>query len=110
MTFRKLLLKAIILWLAVTVLGSVIHLIIWDTLYTAPELSNWRPLIGLRGVLLLLPFGWFIALLTPAFLLVLLGVYLSKRIGTHKYLAFSVFGGLVFAWFWPRAFFTMMSV
>jgi hypothetical protein len=110
MNYGNLLLQAIVIWLVVTALGSVCYTLIWDAFYIAPEYSDWRPLNDLDGILLLLPFGWFISLLTPASWLIIAGVYLSKRLNTRKPLLCSVLGGLLFSFFWPEIFSEMMGI
>jgi hypothetical protein len=107
--------KVILAWLSLGVacsaISSTASLLYWEFTYVQePNVRIWSPIDDVVGMFVIMPFGWIIALITPAGWLSIIGLGLSLYKKSFKPLVLSAVGSLLFGVFWPKYFVGIMGI
>ena len=82
----------------------------WDLTYEPEPRVDWRPIDDYLGMLIIMPFGWLISIMTPAAWISLTGLIIALYKISFVPLALSVVGSIIFGLYWPKAFVAMMGI
>lgn len=93
-----------------SILSSLLSLFYWQFTYVQQLNSDWSPISDLFGMLMIMPFGWLMSVMTPAGWMSIVGLCLALYKPSFKPLIVSVIGALVFGLYWPKYFIAIMGV
>jgi len=103
-----------LMWLLVSLISSVsfslVSIVYWEFAYIPQTNESWRPINDALSMLMMMPFGWLMSVLTPAGWLNFLGITLALYSSSFKPLVLSALGFAVFGLFWPKYFVGMMGI
>ena len=103
-----------LMWLIVSLVSStsfsLASIVYWEFTHIPQANESWRPINDALSMLMMMPFGWLMSVLTPAGWLNILGLFLAFNRSSFKPLVLSALGFAVFGLFWPKYFVGMMGI